>query len=203
MTPYRLGAAAARSRARLVAAVGTAQALSPAALVVVLVHKLGYVTDRLAWWGGGALVVLALVRGVALYLRVAPRLLRFAAAVEDDGVRVTFAAADELLEWEELTGAVEIPGRLGGLRLETRGGRVDVPRGGDGFGELRAAVDARLEVRPAPRRARNVRVGLGALVVLAIFFVPFALDDVVGRSRLAALGVVGAVWLLLYLLRRR
>ena len=201
---YRLDEAAARSRARIVAAVGTAQALTPAVLVVVLVHKLGYVPDRIAVGGGAALIALALVRGFAEHARVVSRLARFEAEPGEDVLRIVFGAADVALAWSELSRATEVPGRLGGLRVETAdGGRFDLPRGGQGFGELRAAIAAKIPVSPAPRRARNVRVALGVGLVLAMFFVPFALDDVMGRSRLAALGIVAAAWLALLVIRRR
>src|SRR5512140_1023433 len=140
---YRLDARAARARARIVAAVGTAQALSPAVLVVVLVHKLGFVTGALATAGSAALVALAFVRGVAEYARVAPRLARFTAEADDSGLRIAFAGGDVDLGWAALARASEVPGRLGGIRVETKEGeRFDLPRGGDGFGELRAAIDA-------------------------------------------------------------
>ena len=85
----------------------------------------------------------------------------------------------------------------------TDGGRFDLPRGGAGFGELRARVAARVKLTQAPRRARYARVALGVAIVLAMFFVPFAMDDLVGRSRIAALAIVAAAWIALLVIRRR
>jgi hypothetical protein len=200
---YRLDVRAARSRARVVAAVGTAQALSPAVLVVVLVDKLGYVAPALALGGGAALLALALLRGALEYARVASRLTRLRVETDDAVLRIVSAGGDVALAWTEIARASEVPGRLGGLRLETADGRFDLPRGGDGFGELRARVAAHVPVTQPPRRARLARVALGVAVVLSMLLIPLLLDDVIGRSRLAAIAIVGAAWVALLVIRRR
>lgn len=201
---YRLDDRAARSRARVVAAVGTAQALSPAMLVVVLVHRLGYLTSTLALVGGGALVLLAVARGVAEYARVVRRLVRFAVTADDTGLHVVSGAADLVVAWEEVTAAREIGGALGGVRVETNDeGRIDVPRGGEGFGELRSEIAAHVPLGRARRRGLVARVVLGAAVILGMFFVPFAVDDLAGRSRVAAVLTVAVVWAILLAWRGR
>jgi hypothetical protein len=184
--------------------VGTAQALAPAALVIVLVLKMGYVAPIVAVGGGALLFVLALVRGVAEYRRLLPRLLRFSAEMSEAGLTLSFTRDEVGLTWSEIDRVTEVPGRLGGLRIFMKdGSRFDLPQGGASFGALRAEVAARVGVEAASRRGRAARFVLGVVVVLAIFFVPFALDDLVGRSRVAALALVAIAWVALVAARRR
>ena len=107
----------------------------------------------------------------------------------------------------------EIPGALGGLRVELADGwdgredspaYVDVPRGGDGFGELRAGLERWRPIDPPKRIATALRVAIGVAVVLVLFFVPFFLDDVFGRSKPAAVLAVVVLWVVArFVLARR
>jgi hypothetical protein len=73
---------------------------------------------------------------------------------------------------------------------------VNVPRGGAGLSF--AEVRSRLELwRPIERRGRRgpaARLALGAAIVMAFFFTPFLLEDLVARSKLVAAALVVGAW---------
>jgi hypothetical protein len=138
------------------------------------------------------------------------RLRALVVVVDDDGIRVDSARDALGIQRARVARIVEVEGALGGLRVESepdpRSGVVSVvrvPRGVDAFGEVRASLE---RWRPLERRGRRgpaLRVALGAIVVAAIFFVPFLLDDFVGRSKLVAAGLVFAMWLVMRAVMRR
>lgn len=72
---------------------------------------------------------------------------------------------------------------------------VDVPRGGEGYAEVRAGLEAWGKVERRGRRGRAMRLGVAALVVAGIFFLPFLLEDFVARSRILAAGLVAGMWI--------
>ena len=201
---YVLDERAIRWRAKWSAALGSASTLAPALLVVVLVTKLGYAPERYAWGVSAVLLALAILRGFASHAQIARGLRAFAVTLEDDAIAIRTARRAVRVVRANLERIREVGGPLGGLRVEARGtpSRVDIPRGGERFGELRAALERWMPVVRPTRRSRGVRVALGALVVVSIFFVPFVLDDLVARSRVVAMGVVAAVWLAMFALRR-
>ena len=89
---YELGPSLATSRARATAALATAAALAPVALVVVLLRKLGYGADpRQSTWVAailGALAVLLIARGFASYRRSRRFLAAFRVTIADEELAV-------------------------------------------------------------------------------------------------------------------
>jgi hypothetical protein len=81
---------------------------------------------------------------------------------------------------------------------------VTIPRGGEGFGDVRAHLERWGTIEHRNRRGPLVRLAVGIAVVAAIFFLPFVLEDVVARSPVgAALLVVGAWGAMRWTLRAR
>ena len=201
---YVLDERAIRGRATWSAAIGSASTLAPALLVVVLVSKLGYTPERYTWGFGALLALLAVVRGFASHAQLARGLGAFEVTLEDDAIAIKTTRRTVRVVRANVERIREVGGPLGGLRVEARGApsRVDIPRGGERFGELRSLLERWTPIVRPTRRGRTVRVALGAVVVLSIFFVPFVLDDLVGRSRVLSMVVVGAVWLAMLALRR-
>jgi hypothetical protein len=129
--------------------------------------------------------------------------------VEDASIRVDGPRDGWTIDRDRVARILEIDGSLGGVRVESlpdpRSGVVfvvDVPRGGAGWADVRAAVE---QWRPVERRSRRgpaVRLLVGALVVAGIFFLPFLLDDFVARSQLVAAGLVAATWIAMRLALR-
>jgi hypothetical protein len=204
---YRLDAQVARWRARWTAVLAAASALAPVALVVVLLHKIGY---RL---GGVAAAVVALVVTLAIarvyygYSRLFVHLQALRVDVHDDALDVATHGTTFHVPREALEKVTEIEGRLGGLRLHLADtgeapARLDIPRGGERFGELRSALSAWSQVARAPRRRRIARLIIGALVALGIFFLPFVFDQAIGKNKMIALALVLGLWLALRFVSR-
>ncbi len=132
------------------------------------------------------------------------RLLALVVIVRDDAIAVEAARESLQIQRSRVARVVEIGGILGGLRVESKPDPLSeavtvlsVPRGGEAFSDVRASLE---RWRPLERRARQrpvVRLALGAIVVAAISFVPFLLDDFVGRSNVAAAALVLATWIVL------
>src|SRR5262249_8959789 len=126
------------------------------------------------------------------------RLAGFALDVDDDGLAVRTERGALRIAPSAIARAVEVSGPLGGLRLHLVGddlpSRVDVPRGGDRFGEVCARIGAWRPIGRARRRRRLARVALGAAVIAGLFFFPFVIDDVRGSRVGVAVVLVGA-WL--------
>ncbi len=199
----RLGERAARKRARLSALIGAASTLAPALLVVVLLEKLEYAPARAALACAALLVLLAMARAIAGSRRIERHLRAFEITVDEGELRVRTLPRVQQIPRAAVEKVTEVDGMLGGLRVDTDGERLDIPRGGERFGEMRAALELWCKVERAPRRRRMARAGLIVLFVLGIFFLPFFLDDLVGRSRAAAMALVGALWFVMLLARRR
>jgi hypothetical protein len=201
---YRLDDALATRRARAAAAVGAVTSLAPIVFAVVLLTRLGWQPTTPFWAVAVVLVVLVVVRGAVGYRAARRRLRGLVVTVTDDDIRVESARDAYAIERIRAARIVEVEGALGGLRVESvpdpHGGGVSVvhvPRGGEAFGELRACLARWAPIERRGRRGPAVRLAVGAVVVAGIFFVPFLLDDFVGRSRLAAAGLVVGMWLVM------
>jgi hypothetical protein len=207
---YELGDVAARGRARWTALLGTAAALGPVVLVVVLVQKLGYAAQPWAMAAIAALGALALARGAASYARLGRRLRAFRVAVDEDELTVRTVSAELRVRRDAIVRVTELEGALGGLRVMLRDDgddaipeRIDIPRGGASYGELRARLASWRPIERAPRRGFVARFAIGAAVVAGIFFLPFVFEDFVVRSKIVAIALVLALWLVARFMTRR
>lgn len=212
MTEYRLDPPIARRRAAAGAAAGTVAALAP---VLVGLALLARANERagapLLGAGAAAIAVLAALRTLLAYRRARAELGALRVEAREDALLVRTRRGTRRVPLDAVERVVEYPGWLGGLRVEladgwdgTRGapGFLDVPRGGDGFGELRAALDRVKPIATPRRRGAAARVALGAAIVLGLFFVPFLLADL-GRSPLVVLAIVVLAWAALRLVASR
>lgn len=197
------------------AALATFSALAPAVFTVLALYKLDLVPRLYLAAVLGLLSLLAVVRVVFGYKQMLRHLQAFVVNVSDD--------PDDVVMIQTRRGRFDVPrkaikrvreiaGMLGGLRVDLEpewdGEKddpelVDIPRGGPTFGELRSAFGAIMPIELPKRRSRVARIALGALVVLGIFFLPFFIDDVFGKSKLLGVGLVLVVWVGLRLLVRR
>src|SRR5262249_41661030 len=189
----------ARARGRRMAVWSAIAVAMPPMLVVGLVTEMHLAEAQLLVPIAALVIALAVVRGVIGYRATVRRLRALAGQIEPDGLVVRTARGATRIAAAGGLRVIEGSGPLGGLRLELREreglpARVDLPRGGDGYGELRAAVGAWRPVERTPRRGRFARIGFGVAVVLAMFFLPFFVEDVVARSRVAAGAVILALW---------
>lgn len=202
MIRYRLDDAQASRRSLIAASVGAAAAVAPVLLAVVLLRRLGWAPEPLFWAVAGALVALVVVRAIVGYSSLRRRLRALVITVDADLVRADGLRASESFAKDCLESVVEVDGALGGLRLgfgrdphtgDVR--EIRVPRGGEGYADVRARLETWRLVERRSRRGPAVRLAMGALVVAGIFFVPFLLDDFVARSRLVAAGLVAFAWI--------
>jgi hypothetical protein len=129
--------------------------------------------------------------------------------VSDEDIHVENVRDGYSIPRSRVARIVEVDGSLGGLRVESlpdpRSGVVfeaHVPRGGDGYNDVRARLESLRTLERRGRRGPAVRVGVGAAVVAAIFFVPFLLEDFVARSKLVAAALVAGMWLVTRLVMR-
>jgi hypothetical protein len=198
---YRLGAAAARRRAVAASVVGAVTALAPVVLGLELLPRLGWSPTGLFWVVAAFVGALIVVRTGSQYATARRRLTALEVTLDDDGIATATPSDTLTVARSRVARIVEVDGVLGGLRVESepdpRTGVVlvaSVPRGGERFGEVRAALE---QWRPLERRARlglRVRVLSGAAVVAGVFFLPFVLDDVVARSRVIPAVLVLLAW---------
>ncbi|HEX8796241.1 MAG TPA: hypothetical protein VF765_35065 [Polyangiaceae bacterium] len=201
---YRLPASEANKRAVATALVRAASQLMPLVLAVVLLHRLGWAPTAAFWAVVGAIVVLVVVRAVAGWAAARRTLAKLVVSLTADDVRVEGVRDGWTIPRARIARMLEVGGALGGLRVESlpdpRSGTVfvaDFPRGGAGFADVRARLETWGTVVRRGRRGPAVRVAIGVLVVVAIFFVPFLLEDVVARSRWIAAALVAGMWLVL------
>jgi hypothetical protein len=197
---YVLGERAAIARGRATAVFAAVATVMPPLLVMLLIGQLELAPFLLVLPIGALVLVLGGVRGLVGYRTVVRRLRAFEAKVESGALWIKTAHTHVRVPSELVERIVEVDGRLGGLRLELARGsdlpeRIDVPRGGERFIELRTALASWRPIERAPRRGRAVRLAFGVVIVLSIFFVPFVLDDLATRSKVAACGVILGLWL--------
>jgi hypothetical protein len=199
---YQLGDAAATARARAAAAVGAVTSLAPVVFAVVLVRRIGWAPTGEFWAVVVALGALVVVRAAVAYATARRKLRALVVTVSDDDLRVESTRDGYTIDRARVARIVEVTGALGGLRVESepdpRSGVVfvaHVPRGGEGYAEVRAHLEPWRPIERRGRRGPAVRVAIGVAVVAAIFFVPFLLEDFVVRSKLLAAGLVVGMWL--------
>jgi hypothetical protein len=186
----------ARRRAGISAVIGACTALAPLLLAVELLPRVGWSPSVTFWAVAGAIGVLIVVRTFVSYSTALRRLAALRVTLEDD-VLSTESASDKLaIPRARIARMVEIHGALGGVRVESEPDTngvvtvVSVPRGGERFGEMRAALERWRTIERRPRLGLGVRVLFGAGVVAAIFFLPFLLDDFARTKAVAAILVV-------------
>jgi len=201
---YRLPASEANKRAVATSLVRAASQLMPLVLAVVLLRRLGWVPTAGFWAVVGAIVVLVAVRAFVGWAGARRTLAKLVVTLSDEDVRVEGVRDGWTIPRSRVARMFEVAGALGGLRVESlpdpRSGVVfvaDFPRGGAGFADARARLETWGTVVRRGRRGPAVRVAIGALVVVAVFFVPFLLEDVVARSKWIAAALVAAMWLVL------
>jgi hypothetical protein len=205
---YRLGDAEAKRRARWGLVVGASSSLAPIALAIVLLHRLGWAPTTGFWVVVACLVALVVTRASAGYSSARRKLRALVVTLSENDIHVASTRDGYAILRARVARIVEIDGSLGGLRVESypdaRGVVFEarVPRGGEGYAEVRARLESWRTIERRGRRAPRVRVALGALVVAGIFFVPFLLDDFVAHSKLVAAGLVTAMWLVMRVVTR-
>jgi hypothetical protein len=187
---------AARRRAAASAAIGACTAIAPLLLGLELLPRVGWSPTPAFWAVGGAIGVLIVVRTVVQFSTARRRLGALRVSLEDD-VLTTESLGDKLaIPRARIGRVVEIDGTLGGVRVESlpdASGAVTVismPRGGDRFGEMRAAIERWRSIERRPRLGVGVRLLFGIGVVTAIFFLPFLLDDFARTKAVAAILVL-------------
>ena len=208
---YRLADAAIARRALVGALAETISATAPPLFVLLVLARLAVAPPQYLAAGGALLVVLALARAWTSQKRLRRHLKHFVVEVGPLDVVIGTLGGEHRVPRPAIERIREIPGVLGGLRLDLAQGWdgkddspevVDVPRGGQGFAELRAALEDVRPLEPSKRGRRELRIALFVVVVVSIFFVPFVLDMIGGQSRLVALAVVLGVWVGMRLLLR-
>jgi hypothetical protein len=201
---YRLPASEANKRAVATSLVRAASQLMPLMLAVVLLNRLGLAPTAAFWAVVGAIVALVGVRAFVGWAASRRMLERLVVTLSDEDIRVEGVRDGWTIPRSRVARMFEVAGALGGLRVESlpdpRSGIVfvaDFPRGGAGFADARARLETWGTVVRRGRRGPAVRVAIGVLVVVAIFFVPFLLEDVVARSRWIAAALVAGMWLVM------
>jgi hypothetical protein len=207
---YKLGDAPAARRARISTTIGVVTSLAPVVLAVVLLNELGWHPNGAFWAVAIALVALVLVRAGVAHGPSRRSLRGLVVAVGEDDIRVESTRDGPAVERAKLARIVEVEGPLGGLRVESRPDQtsglvsiVNVPRGGEAYGEVRARLEQWRAPERRGRRGPAMRLAIGAVVVAAIFFVPFLLDDFVARSRFVAAGLIVALWVVMRAVLRK
>ena len=212
---YRLSPDAVLSRARASAALATASSIAPAVFTVLALYKMDLVPRLYLGIVLGLLTLLAAARIAFGYTQLVKHLSAFMVRLTDEPEEVVMISTRRGrfdIPKTSITRVREIDGALGGLRVELARGwdgendspeLVDVPRGGAGFGELRASFERIKAVERPRKKTRIARIALGVLVVVGIFFLPFFLDDLFGRSKMLAVGLVLVVWVGLRVVVRR
>ena len=174
----------------------------PPVLAIVLIAQMELVPLRIILPIAALVLVLGVVRGVLGYRGATRRLRALVVRLADDALAIRTVRDAMRIVPKDVSRILEVDGPLGGLRLELREAddlpaRIDLPRGGARFAELRTALATWRPIDRAPRRRRITRFAFGVMVVLGIFFMPFFVDDVVGRSRIAACAVILALWVVM------
>jgi hypothetical protein len=170
-------------------------------LAVVILQRLGWAPTGVFWAVVAAIVALVVVRTAVQYGATKRRLGVLEVRLEEGEIATQSGAHSYAVARDRVARIVEVEGALGGIRVESqpdpRSGVVvvaSVPRGGDGYGEVRAAVAQWRAIERRGRRGPAVRLAIGVAVVAAIFFLPFVLEDFVARSKLLAAALVVGAW---------
>jgi hypothetical protein len=199
---YQLGAAAAARRARTLAAVGAITAAAPLLLLVGLTRRFAWAPSGMFWVLVGAAGALVAVRTAVQYTTAKRRLGALRIVVDDKGIATQTSRLSYAIPRERVAHIVEIEGALGGLRVESDpepgSGTVlvaNVPRGGEAFAQVRARLEQWRVIERRRRSGPAKRLLLGGLVVGAIFFLPFVVDDLAARSNLMIGVFVLVAWL--------
>lgn len=185
--------------------------LAPLGFVATLAKRLRYEISDVAIAISVVLVLLLTVRAIAGYGKTRRRLNAFRVGAHVDHLEFETFSEKLTVPRSAIERITEITGPLGGLRIELQANahpagisRFDVPRDGPLFAVLRARLQSWAPLVSSRRKTRSVRVGLGIAAILAFFFLPFVIDDVLSRSRPLPCLLVLALWLLLrFLLRAR
>jgi hypothetical protein len=201
---YRLGGAEAARRARWASVVRAVSSLAPIALAIILLHRLGWAPTPAFWAVAAVLVGLVVTRAALGYSRTQRMLRSLVVTVSDEDIHVENVRDGYAIPRTRVARILEVEGSLGGLRVESlpeaRTGVVfeaQVPRGGEGYTDVRGRLESWKTIERRGRRGPAVRVAMGAAVVAAIFFVPFLLEDFVARSKLLAAALVAGMWLVM------
>jgi len=205
---YSLAPRVVVRRARALALAGGMIAVAPAWLVLALAVQLGIASRTAAYAVTAVVGLLGVTRAIVTFARARRRLAALHIDADAEGLTVTGERGPLRVQGHAITRALEVEGRYGGLRLEIAAGpqsvpsRIDVPRGGESFGELRARIAAWSPLARPPRRPAWARALLAVAVVLALFFVPFAVADARG-TRVAAAILLLVTWGLIRAARGR
>ena len=211
MIRYQLGAVAAKRRAAASAAIGASTALLPVVLALELVPRLGGAPPGTFWAVAVAVAALVVARTASQYATAKRRLEALRVTLDDESIATESASDTLTIARAQVARIVEVAGALGGLGVESepdpRSGIVlvaTVPRGGENFGDVRAGLGRWRAIERRPRLGTGIRLLLGAGVVAAVFFLPFLLDDFVGRSKAVAVALVLGAWAVArWVMRRR
>lgn len=205
---YELDDDEALKRARGMTAVSAGVALSPVALVLLLLTKMGFRFDATTLGLVGAVTALVVLRSVAQHSRRVSLLRALVVTIEGDALAVDARREKRLIfPRGDVERIQEMEGALGGLRvhLAPRGDAptvFDIPRGGRHFGDLRAELETWRPLERSGRRSKWMRVGYVVAVVAGIFFIPFLLDDILGLSRVSARMFASALVMLVWFVAR-
>jgi hypothetical protein len=198
---YRLGDAAATRRALTTVAVGAVASLAAVIFAVVLLAKLAPQPTSAFWLVAAALALLLVARALIAYGATRSRLRALTVTVSEDQICSKASQDACAIGRAQVRRIVEVDGALGGIRVESHADPdsgvvsiVQIPRGGEAFGDVRDRLERWVPIERRERRGPAVRFGVGAVVVMGIFFVPFLLDDFVARSKLVAAGLVAGMW---------
>ncbi len=202
MISYQLGALAATRRARAAVAVGVTAALAPLTLAGTLLRRFAWTHTVAFWTVAGAIGVLVMVRAVAQYAATKRRFHALRVVLDDEGIATRTNSDAYSIPRARVARIVEIDGALGGLRIESEPEIGDglvivasVPRGGEAFAEVRARLERWHVIERKRKHGPARRLLAGALVVAAIFFLPFVLDDIAARSNFAVALFIAVAWI--------
>jgi hypothetical protein len=198
---YHLGPVEAKRRAAAASLIGASMTLAPVVLGLELVPRLGWSPSGTFWILAAAIGVLVVARGASQYATAKRRLGALRVTLDEDFISTETARDVLTIPRAEVARIVEISGSLGGVRVEARPDRTSgvvlvatVPRGGENFGDVRAGLERWRPIERRPRLGLGIRVLFGVGIVAAIFFLPFVLDDLVGRSKAIAGVLVLVAW---------